>query len=209
MIFHLIKRCEIISNSTPLSLRCPSCRQIGTFQAVHEKTVLTSETVLLGQRICPNPKCRAHIFVVWKSTGEILISYPPEIIDFDSTNIPPKIIKTFEEALTCHANQSFVAAAIMIRRTLDELCADKNAEGRNLKDRVQALGNKVILPPGLFKGLDNLRLLGNDATHVEAKDYDNIGKDEVEVAADVTKEVLKAVYQLDNLVDRLEKLKRP
>jgi len=37
--------------------------------------------------------------------------------------------------------------------------------------------------------------LGNDAAHVEAKAYDNTGKDEAELAIELAKELLKAVYQ--------------
>ncbi len=96
----------------------------------------------------------------------------------------------------------------MVRRTLEDLCADQNAEGKDLKKRIAALASKVILPPGLLAGLDNLRLLGNDAAHIEAKEYAQVGKEEVELAIDVTKEVLKSVYQLDSLVSRLEKLKK-
>jgi len=96
----------------------------------------------------------------------------------------------------------------MVRRTLEDLCADQKAKGNNLKNRLKALSSKVILPPGLLIGINNLRLLGNDAAHVDAKDYTKVGKEEVEIAIDVTKEVLKAVYQLDDLVARLEKLKK-
>jgi len=96
----------------------------------------------------------------------------------------------------------------MVRRTLEEICVDRAATGKTLKDRVSALSKTVILPPALISGLDSLRLLGNDAAHVEAKEYTRIGKTEVELAIDVTKEVLKSVYQLQDLVARLEALKK-
>ncbi len=57
--------------------------------------------------------------------------------------------------------------------------------------------------------MDELRLLGNDAAHIEAKTYDAIGKEETEVALTLTKEILKGVYQLDELVNRLKALKKP
>lgn len=148
----------------------------------------------LGQRRCPNPACYAHVFVVWDDRLQVRVSYPSERIDFDPGNIPNQIVASFEEPLTCHANQAFVAAAIMVRRTLEEICADKNVTGKTLKDRIQALSGAVILPPALIAGLDSLRLLGNDAAHIEAKEYNQVGKTEVELAIDVTKEVLKAVY---------------
>ncbi len=96
----------------------------------------------------------------------------------------------------------------MVRRTLEDLCAEKKADGKKLKGRIAALDSSVILPPRLMRGLDNLRLLGNDAAHVEALYYAKIGKEEVDIAIGVAKEVLKSVYQFDDLVSRLEKLKK-
>ena len=57
-------------------------------------------------------------------------------------------------------------------------------------------------------GLDDLRLLGNDATHIEAQIFDQVGKEEVEVGIEVAKEVLKAVYQYSALINKLRGLKR-
>lgn len=102
-----------------------------------------------------------------------------------------------------------MAAAIMIRRTLEELCEHKNAAGDNLKLRISALQTTVVLPRELLEALDDLGLLGNDAVHIEAKTYNSIGAEEIEVAIAVTKEILKAVYQLEDLVSRLRGLKRP
>lgn len=65
------------------------------------------------------------------------------------------------------------------------------------------------MPKELIEAADEVRLLGNDAAHLEARIYDEIGKEEVEAAIDLTKEILKAVYQLSNLVDRLRALRRP
>jgi hypothetical protein len=55
----------------------------------------------------------------------------------------------------------------------------------------------------MFDAMDNLRLLGNDATHVKARLYDNIGPDEAALAIELTQEILRAVYQLQSLTDRL------
>lgn len=67
---------------------------------------------------------------------------------------------------------------------------------------------KVVLPTELIDALDNIRLLGNDAAHVESQDYAQIGREEVEIAVEFTKEVLKAVYQYTGLLKRLNRLKK-
>jgi hypothetical protein len=57
--------------------------------------------------------------------------------------------------------------------------------------------------------MDELRLLGNDAAHIEARVYDHIGPAEIGAAIELTKEILKAVYQLETLVTKLKGLRRP
>ncbi|CAI2933888.1 putative DNA-binding protein HMt-1.1 [Aminobacter niigataensis] len=47
-----------------------------------------------------------------------------------------------------------------------------------------------------------------DAAHIEAKDYDKIGKEESELAIELAKELLKAVYQYTSLVQRLTALNK-
>jgi hypothetical protein len=177
----------------------------------HEIKVNTGSNtyVILGQRRCPDPDCRTHVFFVWnKSTQRALVSYPTERIDFDTTDIPASIVSTFEEAISCHASQCYVASAIMVRKTLEEICRERGATGGNLKQRLESLRAKIVLHQDLLDGLDDLRLLGNDAAHIESQQYDKVGQEEVEVGIEITKEVLKAVYQYASLIGRLQKLKK-
>lgn len=190
----------------PLSLRCPSCGQMGSFSPIKQASDVRDSSgqknPSLGHRRCPNPRCHAHVFVVHQNR-EIIASYPPQRIDFDSNNVPGRVSGALKEAITCHAEGCFSAAAIMVRKTLEELCSDRNADGDNLYTRLESLRDKVLLPPELMDGLQDLRLLGNDAAHIEAQVYDDIGEAEVLLAVDVVKEVLKGVYQVGDLVRRL------
>jgi hypothetical protein len=136
------------------------------------------------------------------------VSYPAERLEFDTTNIPASVAKAMEEAVTCHATESFMAAAIMVRKTLEELCRERGAKGNNLKDRLKDLRGKIVLPQELLDGLDDLRLLGNDAAHIESQEFDKVGRDEVEVGIEFAKEVLKAVYQYSALLTRIRALKK-
>ncbi len=198
-----------------VSLRCPSCKHLGTWEShpadlqVHDMIAPGKSRVLLGgHRRCPNPTCHAHLFVIHEG-GRVLVSYPPERFDFDASNIPTGIATTFEEAITCHANDCFVAAAIMVRKTLEQLCDNRGATGKNLKERIQDLKSQVVLPLDLLSGLDDIRLLGNDAAHIESEVYSQIAQEELDVAIELTKEVLKAIFQYSSLRDRLRALKKP
>lgn len=191
-------------------VRCPACRQRATFDRLGSDLQVGNrdgQALVAGQRACPDPECHAHLFFI-SARGTLLVTYPPETIDFDSTGLPPGVLGALEEAITCHANGAFFAAAVMVRKTLEELCRDRNAEGDNLYSRIKALRGSVILPDQLLDGLDDLRLLGNDAAHVELRTYENVGREEVEIALELTKEILKAVYQFEHLLHRLRSQKK-
>src|SRR3989442_493459 len=114
------------------SVRCPHCGHVGTFSAINNVSDLHVQGYWLTQRECPNPQCRGHLFIVTNDAQEILKTYPALRIDFDPANIPDRIVKSLREALTCHAEGCNIAAAIMIRRCLEELCDERGAQGNNL-----------------------------------------------------------------------------
>jgi hypothetical protein len=174
-----------------LNLRCPSCRQRGTFAHFGAQDISFGPRGIAGYRRCPNPECLALVFFVGDHVDRTLkVSYPAERIDFDAVNIPASVVNALEEAIACHANKCFIASAIMVRKTLEELCRERGATGKTLKDRIKALGTKVVLPTELLDGLDDLRLLGNDAAHIESTEYDKVGQEEVEIGIEFAKEVL-------------------
>jgi hypothetical protein len=188
-----------------VSLRCPHCGKLGTLGLVGQDLLL-NEGVMTGQRRCPDPACFGHVFVVAKGNA-LIASYPPSRIEFDASNIPELVRGTFEQALDCHAHGLHVAAAIMVRRTLEEICSDRGATGDNLKARLRDLRSKIVLPAELLDGMDELRLLGNDAAHVEALTFNQVSKPELDIAIEFTREVLKALYQYSSLLQKIRSLK--
>ena len=197
------------SGGASANLRCPGCGQLGTFETLagNSQDFILPDNVRVGERRCPNLECRTFVIAIWKN-NQIARCYPALRIDFDKTNIPTTVVSALEEAITCHSNECYIAAAIMVRKSLEELCRDRGAQGQNLKDRVRDLGTKIVLPQELLEGLDDLRLLGNDAAHIESQVYNQVGKEEVEVGIEFTKEVLKAAYQYSALLKRLRGLQK-
>lgn len=191
-----------------IAVRCPSCGHNGTFETISTDLYDNGYQIWFGQRKCPNEKCGIHVFYVKQMfTGEVY-TYPQESIGFDKEGIPSNVLAAFEEAIICHSNSCFVASAIMIRKTLEEICSERNATGDNLKKRLQDLGKKIFIPKELIKGMDELRLLGNDAAHIESNTFNQVGKDEIEISIEFTKEILKGVYQYEGLLTKLRGLKK-
>ena len=192
-----------------IAIRCPHCGHNGTFISIGQDMYESQQNLIIGQRRCPNEKCRGHIFFISQPNGEIIRTFPSDTIPFDKTGIPDRILDAFTEAITCHANNCFIASAIMIRKTLEEICSHEASTGKNLKDRLKDLGSKIMIPRELIEGMDELRLLGNDAAHIEANTFEEIGKNEIEISIEFTKEILKASYQYEDLLTKLRSLKKP
>jgi len=191
----------------PVTARCPNCGHEAVMAALGQSDVSVNGDFVCGQRRCPNPSCNGHLFVVLKH-GQLVSAYPPIRLDFEPENLPPTVLKTFEEAISCHAGGLFISAAIMIRRTLEEVCAERQAQGKDLKQRIADLRSKIVVPQELLDAMDELRILGNDAAHIEAKEYENISETEVSVAIQFTKEILKSLYQYSSLLSKLRALKK-
>lgn len=203
MKFRVREKSEVSAGQ--VSTRCPHCGREAVLDQIGQD-IHIGDKVVCGQRRCPDPDCSGHLFIVVRQ-GKLIASYPPVRIDFDSENIPKEVVRTFEETLDCHATGCFIAAAIMVRRTLEEICAEREAQGQTLKARLKDLGSRIVLPKELLDAMDELRLLGNDAAHVKAQTFSKIAKEELDVAIEFTKEILKALYQYSALLERLRQLK--
>jgi len=198
------------TNRLEVVTRCPNCGNNGTFDPSEVEDLYINDGTQynhVGLRFCPNRACRALLFF-WKPQNGTLVTFPSLRIDFNSENLPTQIHSSFKESIICHAEGCYTAAAIMVRRTLEEICENKGSKGKDLKQRIEGLQSMVVLPKELFQAMDELRLLGNDAAHIESKEYEQIGKDEVAIAIELTKEILKSVYQMDSLLAKLKKLKK-
>lgn len=199
----------------PVSIRCPHCRKLGVMNVESNAALAyTKEHVDGGSlsltasiRMCPNTKCKGLIFVVAVGNDPISVQ-PPELIEFDSSGIPDRCKASLEEAVACHGAGAYRATGIMVRRLLEEICDENGATGNNLHRRLNSLKSQVVLPQAFFDAMMELKLLGNDATHVEARDYDDIGRSEASDALELVKEVLKALYQLQSIVGRLQARKK-
>lgn len=85
-----------------------------------------------------------------------------------SEDIPIAIRETYLEAagIRTKAPHGYVT---LIRKTLELICAEKGAIGRNLYEKLNDLANKGILPSNLSEIANLLRIFGNEAAHASGK----------------------------------------
>lgn len=161
-----------------------------------------------GFRMCPHHGCRAVSFAVYSSQGEIVDMYPRATATFNAEDVPGRIVSTFTEALVCHAHGCYVACAIMIRKTVEELCENFNASPGPLVARLKSLKDRAIVPIDVYEALDELRLFGNDAAHLELKHFNTVGPEECEDAIKITRLLVDAFFHFKSFTEGLRSRKQ-
>ena len=115
--------------------------------------------------------------------------------------IPPKVKKSFEAAIRIQ-NIEGTLCAIGIRRTLEMMCKDKNATGKDLYKKLMDLSTKGILPPILKDMASVLRELGNAAAHGDDRDFSD---EVIDSMIKFTHVILDYVYNLPVRLSDIQK----
>jgi|GEM_PF-6877263 len=125
-------------------------------------------------------------------------------------DVPISIGTFFEEANTCYNTDCFTASAVMVRKTLEEVCKDKEIGGENksLRSNLKALGKEYRSLKGLSQVILNLNLFTEDMLAKIDNKETEVDAGELEVSIEATKEILKIVYaDHDSLIKRIQTLK--
>ncbi|MFL9659419.1 DUF4145 domain-containing protein [Streptomyces sp. PB17] len=77
---------------------------------------------------------------------------------------PQEVRDLFSEGTRCQEAGALRAAAAMYRAAVEELCRDRGATGRNLKDKIADLASRGV-PADVVRDLDEARTLGNWSLH--------------------------------------------
>lgn len=134
---------------------------------------------------------------------DALCLYPK--IEKISSSVPDVIRRSYNEVKKVE-KISPDAFVVLIGKSLECLCEDKKAEGSNLKNKLEDLAKKGIIPETLLKMGHGVRLLRNIGAH--PSDYD-ITPEEVKIISDFFVAVIEYVYVAPEKIKNLEeKLKR-
>lgn len=184
---------------------CPYCGHTGALAPLSEDTVIGHNTFISVRR-CTNDECRGVVFYYRGREGNVK-TLPYRSIDGSKADTPPGVRNALEEATICHFSGCYVAAAIMIRRALAELCDDAGIADGALSRRLESLGQTLVMPSELLAGLRDLPMLSDAAVSSESEAYRAVSREEVQVGIDCAQAILKALYGYKTLVGRLEALK--
>lgn len=134
---------------------CPVCHKITLRQIYSDETMI-------------DVGCRGEMLMYNSKT----ILYP--INSIDSSSIPPKIKEAFESALKTKGIDKNVCL-MALRRTLELILKDKGATKWGLKDKIEEIAQKGLLPDTLKEASSLTKILGDSAAHdndLEIDQYD-------------------------------------
>ncbi len=118
---------------------------------------------------------------------------------FEGILLPAKLMRIYCEALTALNADSRILATIGLRATVEAMCADQGAKGKNLEERIDDLVASGAIAARQKDFLHLHRLLGNDAAH-ELKAPE---QPELHAAFDIIESTIKTLYALPNVAAKL------
>jgi hypothetical protein len=185
------------------AIECPFCNERGKFEVVFhaDKKKPNSRKALNFDTLrCVN--CAGYVQVVWSASEHgprqglhafrvqpwpLHVSDPPKYW-------PAEVGRCWQQAHRSLQSESWDAAAVMARTSLQAALRDQGAEGSRLKDEIKSLADRGVLPPLMREWSDEVRSLGNDATHPD-------GESQGTTAADARDVVEFLDYLLQYLYD--------
>lgn len=111
--------------------------------------------------------------------------------------VPVRVREAFDEAVSV-LQRAPSLTAVGIRRCLEGICNDQNAEGNNLATQIKFLGAKGIIPKTLIEMMDLNRTFGNRGAHFGAS---SITPDEVRIQIEFTLAIFEYIYVAPARID--------
>ncbi|MBU0477048.1 DUF4145 domain-containing protein [bacterium] len=161
-------------------ITCPFCLEEGNFKvAFHaEKQKPNSSKVLNFDTLeCGN--CKGYVMVLWSASEHgsgpnhslydyRVLPWPLKFTKYPE-HWPEQIGRYWLQAKKNLVDENWDAAVVMARTALQIALRDNKAKGSNLKQEIEDLSIKGILPPTMKEWADNVRELGNESVHPEPK----------------------------------------
>jgi len=105
--------------------------------------------------------------------------------------VPPGIRQSVTEARNCFEAGSYLATAVLVRRSIEGLCADQGANHKMLHRALQDLVGREVIDARLLEWADGLRVLGNIGAHFTKQ---SVSKQDASDAIDLIEALLDYVY---------------
>lgn len=127
---------------------------------------------------CSSPSCRATHSLTLSSYDEIQnIRLVGRVFMPTGVSLEGSVHTSLGEATAAINANAPRAGCIMLRRTVEQFCANLGGTG-NLTEKIDQLRDAKRITPLTANGFHAVRFLGNDAAHLELKHFDDITMDD-------------------------------
>jgi hypothetical protein len=150
-------------------ISCPFCLERGNFKvAFHAEKKQPNGSKKLNFDTLQCGSCSSYVMCLWSSSHDLhdyrVLPWPLKW-EKHPEHWPEAIGRYWLQAKRSLADENWDAAAVMARSALQLALRDHKATGANLKQEIQDLAAKGLLPPNMKDWSDQVRELGNDSAH--------------------------------------------
>lgn len=150
-------------------ITCPFCMETGNFaMAFHAEKKQPNGSKVLNFDTLKCGSCASFVQVVWSATRDLYdYRVQPWPLKFDKApeHFPADVGRYWLQAKKSLLDRNYDAAAVMARSSLQVALRSHKAEGANLKQEIDDLAKKGLLPSLMQEWSHNLRELANDSAH--------------------------------------------
>lgn len=171
-------------------ISCPFCMERGNFKSAfhaEKKKPNSGKKLNFDTLECGN--CKGYVMVLWSASehkySQTLHNFKvlPWPLNFNKSpdHWPQAIGRYWLQAKRSIRDESWDAAAVMARSALQLALRDYKATGNSLKQEIDDLAVKGVLPPIMREWSDHVRDLGNDSAHPNPAQEPTSPKDAQEI----------------------------
>lgn len=123
------------------------------------------------------------------------------LLNEKSKFLPNVVLNNFRSSIELK-NIDTESCLMKLRKSLEMICEDKDADGNSLYEKIESLSNKGVLPSTLNSASTLARKLGNIGVH--AADI-SISKEELENVIELVEYIIRYIYVLPKEIEILTK----
>jgi len=192
-------------------IECAFCNERGNWTRVfHEEKRKPNSDKRLNFDVYRCGNCAGYVHVLWSASeyGSMRGLHAYQVLPWPLTGKPkasedwPAAVQRFwVQAHQSADSELWDASSVMARSAMQAAFRDLGAVGRTLKDEVDDLSGKGLLPQVMKKWATEVRLLGNEAAHPEV-DMPEMNPQDIRDALEFLDQLLNYLYDLPAAIQR-------
>jgi hypothetical protein len=131
----------------------------------------------------------------WPFETKILYPQEADIVEY----VPRSVAQELTSAINVKARDSNLFA-VAVGRTLERVCRDKQASGKNLYEQLHDLAKQGLLPNTLIEAADKMRIVRNLGAHATLGE---VNKSDVDILDALLNSILEYLYKAPALIEEL------